>query len=171
MAGLQVVDQILPPGEGLPAESTAVRPVPGVDLHVSLQTLLPAEVSTTEPASVRFLSGVDPFVDLHPLDGAALLPTHIAGATQLSVGPQVDSQGLGRLQLVPAGPAPAVGLLAVDLGVPDQNPLRVEGTPADSAAEGLGRILEGGPRSAEAAGHLVLVLRHVLSDVFPQSSL
>lgn len=156
-----MVDQVLPPGEGPPAESTVVWSVPAVDLQVSLQTLLPAKVSTAEPAAVRFLSGVDPFVDLHPPDGAALLPAHVAGATLLFVKPQVVSQGLSGLQTVPTGPALALRLLAVVLSVPDQNPLRVEGTPADSAAEGLGGTLEGGPLSAEAAGHLVLILRHV----------
>lgn len=170
MVGLQVLDQILPPGEGLPAVSAAVRSVPAVDLQVSVQTLLPAELSCAEPAAVWFLSGVDPFVDLHPLDGAALLPAHITGATQLFVGLQVVSQDLGGLQTVPAGPAPALWLFAVVHGMPDQNPLRVEGTPADSATEGLGGTLEGGLVSAEAAGHLVLVLRCVSSDVFPQSS-
>lgn len=170
MADLQVVDQVLPPGEGPPAQSTAVRSVPTVDLQVSLQTLLPAEVPAAESATVRFFPRVDPFVDLHPLDGAALLPTDITGAAQLFVGPQVVSQDLGRLQTIPAGPTPALGLLAVVLCVPDQNPLSVEGTPADPADEGLGRTLEGDPLSAEAAGHQVLVLRRVSSDVFPQSS-
>lgn len=97
----------------------------------------------------RCLSGVDPFVDLHPPGGAS--SRHRS---------QVVSQGLCGLQTIPA---PTLGFLAVVLGVSDQNPLRVERTPTDSAAEGLGRTLEGGP--------LVLVLRCVLSDVFPQSSL
>ena len=170
VADLQVVDQVLPPGEGPPAETTAVWSVPTVDLQVSLQTLLPAEVPAAEPTAVRFFPSVDPFVDLHPLDGAALLSTHVTGATQLFVGPQVVSQDLGGLQTVPTGPTPALGLLAVVLCVPDQNPLSVEGTPADPADEGLGRTLEGGPLSAEAAGHQVLVLRRVSSDVFSQSS-
>lgn len=166
-----MVDQILPPGEGPPAESAVVWSIPAVDLQVSLQTLLPAEVSAAEFAAVRFLSGVDPFVDFHPPDGAALLSTHVTGATLLFVGPQVVSQGLSGLQEIPAGPAPALRFFAVVLGVSDQNTLCVEGTPTDSAAKGLGRTLEGSPLSAEAAGHLVWVLRYVLSDVFPQSSL
>lgn len=164
MADLQVVDQVLPPGEGPPAEATAVRSLPTVDLQVSLQTLLPAEVPAAELAPVRFLSSVDPFVDLHPLDGAALLPAHVTGATQLFVGPQVVSQGLGGLQAIPAGPALASRLLAVILCMSEQNPLCGEGTSTDSAAQGLVSTLEGGPLAVEAAGHLAL--EHVLADVF-----
>lgn len=68
VASLQVVNpQILPPGEGLPADPAAVWSVPAVGPQVSLQTLLPAEVSAAQPTAVRFLSCVDPFVDLHHL--------------------------------------------------------------------------------------------------------
>lgn len=171
MVRLQVLDQVLPPGKRPPAESTVVRSVPAVDLQVSLQTFLPAEVPSAEPAAVRLLAGVDPFVDLHPPDGAALPAAHVAGASHLFVGPQVVSQGFGGLQAVPAGPAPVLGFLAVVLGVADQDALCVEGAATDSAAEGLGGTLEGRPLSAQAAGHPVLVLGHVSSDVFPQSPL
>lgn len=113
MAGLQVLDQVCPPGEGAPAESTYVRSLPAVDLQVSLQTLLPAEVAAAEGTAVRFLPGVDPAVDFHPPDGSALPAADVAGAAQLLVGPQVVSEALGRVQMVPTGTAPALRLPAV----------------------------------------------------------
>lgn len=171
MVCLQVLDQVLSPGERPPAESTVVKSVPAVDLQVSLQTLLSAEVPSTESAAVRLLTGVDPFVYLHPPDGAALPTAHITGAAHLFVRPQVVSQGLSGLQTVPAGPTPVLGLLAVVLRMADQDALRVEGTATDSAAEGLGRTLEGRHLSPQAAGHPVLVLGRVSSNVFPQSPL
>lgn len=171
MSRFKVLDQVGPPGEGAPAESTCVRSLPTVDPQVSLQTFFPAEVSAAGGAAVRFLPGVNSPVDLHPPDGAALPAADVAGAAQLLVGPQVVSEALGRVQLVPAGAAPAPGLLPVRLGVPDQNPLRVEGGPADPAPEGLDWTHTGGVGSAAAAGHLVLALRRAASDVFPQSPL
>lgn len=146
-----MLDQIISQREGPPAASTAVWSVGAVDLLVSLQTLLPAEVAVAEPTAVRFLSGLDPSLDLHCLDRAALLPAHVTGATQLFVGLQVVSSGLGEPQIITAGPALALGLPTVELGVPDQTPLCGEGHLADSAAERPDRTLEGGLLSTGAA--------------------
>lgn len=114
-----MLDQVIPPSEGPPAEMAAMWSVPAVDLQVSVQTLLPAEVSTTETTAVRFLSSVDSLMDLHPLDGAALLPADIAGAALFLVGTQVVSQCFCGVEVVPAGSAAALGLLAVVFGMPD----------------------------------------------------
>lgn len=166
-----MLDQVLPAGEALPAEPTAVRLLPAVQLQVSDQTLPAAEVQAAEAAAVRLLPGVDALVDLHPLHGAPFLPADVAGDAQFFVGLQVLGERLRRLQVLPADPAEAVGLLAVAFGVPQQDALRVEGAAAHFAAEARGGPLVRRLLPLEAARQLVLVLPVVPPDVFPQTRL
>lgn len=80
--------------ESLPAELADVRPLAGVQLHVSLQGAFPREVLATVFAAEGFLAGVRPHVDLHVPEADATDVTYPAG---FSVALDVELQVLRGL--------------------------------------------------------------------------
>lgn len=109
--------------EGLTTELADERPLPRVQLHVSLQRTFPWEVLAAVLAAERFLTGVCPHVDFHVPETN---PANVTDLDGVSVVLDVDPQTLRRRRRLTTDPAETPGIVHMSLSVSDKVAFVVE---------------------------------------------
>lgn len=126
--------------EGAAALFTFEGLLDGVDTQVRRQVSLLAELLAADMAAVRLLTGVQPDVQLLRQDGVERLPTEGTRLAGFLMTPQVQLQGVGRVQPLAAVATTAVGVTGTDVqDVFEQEAFPLERAATHMAAEALRR--------------------------------